>query len=594
MAVGTRSGMGAIVDANGATFRVWAPFATAVHVGGDFNAWSATANALVSEGNGYWSTDVASVKPLSLYKYIVQGANGPQWKIDPYAVRLDATSTNCIVDDHVYAWTVNDYTTPPFNELVVYEMHVGTFFDQGAGGTLATAIAKLDYLRDLGINAIEFMPLGQFSGERSWGYNPDYPFAVDNGYGNCVDLKRFVDEAHRRGIIVIVDVVYNHFGDTDMWEFDGWAQDGHGGIYFYNDWRRVTPYGETRPDFGRGEVRQYLRDNAMMWLEDYRIDGLRWDATAWIRNVYGNQGDPGNDLPDGWGLMQWINNEKDRATPWKISIAEDLRGNSYITKGTGAGGAGFSSQWSTGEFLRPVRDAVITGDDNARNMYAVRDAIAQRFDVSAFTRAIYTENHDEDANGSERLPELIWPGNAGSWFSRKRSTLAAGIVMTSPGIPMIFNGQEFLADSYFTDGVPLNWARLTEFAGVHAFYTDLIRLRRNWFNNTRGLSGQNLNVHHVDNESKVIAYHRYENGGGGDDVIIVANFANRSYESYTIGFPRAGSWYVRLNSDYGGYGNGDYGNAPGYDTSAGRDGRDGMPYNANVGIGPYTILILSQ
>jgi 1,4-alpha-glucan branching enzyme len=587
--------MGAIGGPDGVTFRVWAPFASAVHVAGTFNGWSMTSAALVSEENGFWSVDVSGARPGDQYKFVIGGPVSP-WKVDPYAVRFEGNPLNAVVDDHAYAWTVNSYRTPSWEELVVYELHIGTFNDpQGGGqGTLATAAQKLDYLLDLGVNAIEFMPLGEFSGVHSWGYNPAYPFAVDNAYGNCVDLKRFVDEAHRRGIIVIMDVVYNHFGQTDLWQFDGWNRDGNGGIYFYNDWRRVTPFGDTRPDYGRGEVRQYLRDNALMWLEQYRFDGLRFDATAWIRNVYGNQDDPGSDLADGWSLMQWINNEKDSRTSWKISIAEDLRGNSYITRPTSAGGAGFSSQWSTGEFLRPIREALVGGADEMRNMYAVRDAIVQRFNESALTRVISTDNHDEDANGQQRLPEMIWPGNAGSWHSRKRSTLGAGLTLTAPGIPLLFNGQEFLADRYFTDAQSLDWGRLSQFPGVHRFYRDLIRLRRNWFNNTRGLRGENVNVFHVNNDGKMLAFHRWAEGGPGDDVVIVANFANRAYSSYTVGFPRGGSWYVRLNSDWAGYGNGDYGDVAGYDTAAFANGADNMPASGNVGIGPYTLLILSQ
>ncbi len=104
--------------------------------------------------------------------------------------------------------------------------------------------------------------------------------------------------AHAHGIAVLVDVVYNHFGpgDLDLWQFDGWSENGMGGIYFYNDWRAKTPWGDSRPDYGRGEVRQYLRDNALMWLEEYRVDGLRWDSTLYIRNVEGNNNNPANDL----------------------------------------------------------------------------------------------------------------------------------------------------------------------------------------------------------------------------------------------------------------------------------------------------------
>src|SRR5205823_1532157 len=139
----------------------------------------------------------------------------------------------------------------------------------------------------------------------------------------------------------------------------------------------------------------------------------------------------------------------------------------------------------------------------------------------------------------------------------------------------------------------LDWGRLNQFPGVHQFYRDLIRLRRNWFNNTRGLRGENVNVFHVNDDAKVLAFHRWADGGPGDDVVIVGNFANRAYGSYTIGFPRGGSWYVRLNSDWSGYGNNDYGNVAGYDTTAFASGADNMPACGNVGIGPYTLLVLS-
>jgi 1,4-alpha-glucan branching enzyme len=167
------------------------------------------------------------------------------------------------------------------------------------------------------------------------------------------------------------------------------------------------------------------------------------------------------------------------------------------------------------------------------------------------------------------------------------------MVFTAPGIPMIFQGQEFLEDGYFQDTVPLDWARLQAFDGINLLYRDLIRLRRNWSNRTRGLRGQHINVHHVNNTDKVIAFHRWENGGPGDDVVIIANFADRSYDSYTVGMPRDGQWCVRFNSDWQGY-SADFGNHLGYDTMAGGDPMDNMPFQANVGIGPYSILVLSQ
>lgn len=398
-----------------------------------------------------------------------------------------------------------------------------------------------------------------------------------------------------RGSRSIMDVVYNHLGprDLDLWRFDGWTDDDHDGdIYFYDDARARTPWGGTRPDYGRGEVRQYLRDNALFWLNKYRLDGLRFDSVVNIRNRNGNNNDPANDLPDGWNLLQWINDEIRPSQPWKITNAEDLQNSEWITKDTGAGGAGFGSQWDAG-FVHPIRDAIIVGDDSLRDMWAVRDALCHRYDGDAARRVIYTESHDEVANGHARVPEEIWPGNAGSWFSRKRSTHGAALVFTAPGIPMIFQGQEFLEDKYFKDTVPLDWTKLVTFAGIHLLYRDLIRLRRNWFNQTAGLRGQFLNVHHVNNTHKVIAYHRREKGRPGDDVVVVASFANRGYDSYALGLPRAGQWRVRFNSDWQGY-SADYGNQAGYDTWTSPGPMDGMPFQGNVGLGPYSVLILSQ
>jgi 1,4-alpha-glucan branching enzyme len=485
------------------------------------------------------------------------------------------------------------FTTPPWNETVIYQMHVGTFNDTAGGtpGNFNSVIARLDQVQALGANAVQVLPINEFAGDFSWGYNPADPYSVESIYGGMNEYKRFINEAHARGLAVIQDVVHNHYGpsDLEMWQFDGWQQNNKGGIYFYQDFRSSTPWGDTRPDYGRGEVRTFIRDNIMSWLQEFRVDGLRWDSTVNIRNT--NNG-MGSDIPDGWSLMQYCNNEIDASQGWKISIAEDLQNNDFITKTTGAGGAGFDSQWDA-RFVHPIRDAIITGTDSNRNMFSVRDAISAYYNGSATQRVIYTESHDEVANGKSRVPEEIWPGNAGSWASKKRSTLGAGLVMTSPGIPMIFQGQEVLEDGFFADTDPVDWTKATTYAGIQTMYRDLIRLRRNWFDTTRGLRGNNTNVHHINNTNKVIAYHRWQNGGARDDVIIVANFGNASYNSYNIGFPRAGTWRVRFNSDWNGYSS-DFANTNSYDTTAFSGAKDGMGFNGNIGIGPYSIIIMSQ
>jgi 1,4-alpha-glucan branching enzyme len=311
-----------------------------------------------------------------------------------------------------------------------------------------------------------------------------------------------------------------------------------------------------------------------------------------IRNRNGKNNDPDGDIPDGWGLMQWINNEIHADQPWKLTIAEDMQNNDWITKGTGEGGTGFSAQWDA-DFVHSIRNAIIPANDADRNMLAVPDTLYHRYNGDAMQRVVYTESHDEVANGKSRVPEEIWPGNAANWFSRKRSTLGAALVFTAPGIPMIFQGQEFLEDGYFHDQDPLDWKKLQDYGGINQLYRDLIRLRRNWYNGTRGLRGQHIHVYHVNNSDKVIAFHRWENGGPGDDVIVIANFANCTYDSYTIGMPRDGWWRVRFNSDWQGYSD-DFHNQPGYNTTAGSGSVGTMPCRANVGIGPYSVLILSQ
>jgi 1,4-alpha-glucan branching enzyme len=602
IATSSHSGMGAIPYPGGTAFRVWAPHADRAYVAGTFNNWSKTANPLASEGNGYWSADVAGARAGDEYKYVLLNGFQELWRIDPYARHVTSSVGNGIIADASFDWGPEPYHTPPWHEMVVYEMHVGTFNDQPGGppGNLNEAIARLPYLRDLGVTALELMPPYEFAGGFSWGYNPAYLFAIESDYGGPCALKEFVKAAHSLGMAVIFDVVYNHFGpsDLDLWQFDGWSENGSGGIYFYKGAQGNTPWG-PRPDYGRPEVRQFIRDNALMWLEEYWVDGLRWDATAYIRNAFGNDNNPANDLPAGWSLMQWINDEIDAEQPWKISIAEDMRNNPWLTRSTGAGGAGFDGQWD-GQFVEQIREAIITPDDESRAMGTVRDAILHRFEdpdaregFDVFERIIYTESHDEVANGKARLPEEIWPGNAGSWASRKRSTLGAALVMTSPGIPMIFQGQELLEDKWFRDVDPIDWSRKETYSGILAIYRDLIRLRRNGSGSTRGLTGQGVDVYHVNDADKVIAFHRWNQGGPGDSVVVVANMANRSYDGYTIGLPRGGLWKVRFNSDWGGY-DPDFGNQPSYDTIADGGDKDGLPYHGNIGIGPYSVVILSQ
>jgi 1,4-alpha-glucan branching enzyme len=540
--------MGVSLLDQGAGFAVWAPHADAVSVVGTFNNWDESQHKLERGEGGLWTTIVEQAEQGHEYKYIVYNGAQRLERNDPYAREVTNSAGNTVVHNPAFDWKVGDFRMDHWNELVIYELHIGTFHRPHPQqvGTFIDVIEKLEYLQWLGINAIEIMPSAEFAGDLSWGYNPAHPFAVESAYGGPVALKQLVDAAHAAGIAVIMDVVYNHFGpsDLDLWQFDGWSENDKGGIYFYNDHRSSTPWGDTRPDYGRAEVRKYIFDNAMMWIDEYRMDGLRYDMTLFMRSI---RGDGASDLPDGWSLAQWINGELASRFPHKITIAEDLRSNDAITKPDKWGGANFDSQWDEG-FVHPIRHAIITVEDSHRSMPSVRDAILHRYNHDAFERVVYTESHDEVANGKARVPSEISPQDPDSWHARRRSTLGAALTFTVPGIPMIFQGQEFMRRGWFDDARPIDWSRAEQKPGVLRLYRDLALLRRNVDGFTAGLTGQRVEVFHCNDEWKVIAFRRWRDGGRGDDTLVVANFSTNDYTDYRIGAPHQGSWQLRLDT----------------------------------------------
>ena len=590
------AGMGAIITDQGTAFRVWAPNAKKMFVTGSFADWDEKAHPLTSEDNGYWYGFVKKAKTGDEYKFCIVDAEGnSHLKNDPYAKVVTNSIGNSVIVDPAYDWADDDYQLPSWNDLVIYELHTGTFNvkKKGRPGNFKSLIEKLPYLQQLGISAIELLPVAEFPGDFSWGYNPAHPFALEENYGKPADLKDLVKAAHQHGIGMILDVVYNHFGpsDLDMWRFDGWGENDGGGIYFYNDWRADTPWGSTRPDYGRPEVQQYIRDNAMMWLDEYRFDGLRLDGTMFMRNTEGMNQDPAKDIPEVWEFFQSFNRELSERFPNKIIIAEDLMDNHWITKGIDEGGAGFDAQWWS-DFVHPVRSIIIEPDDEQRNMDKLAEVIAFPPE-EAFKRVIYTESHDEVANGSARVPEEIWPEHADSYYAKKRSFLGAGIALTSPGIPMMFQGQEFAEDHWFSDDNPLDWDRAKQYKGITQMYTDLIKLRRDFQATTTGLKGPHVQVYHKNKQGKVIAYQRWQDGGPGDTTIVLVNLFDQTYTGYTVGLPQAGDWQLRFNSDWKGY-NEEFTNEPTFTVTAQEGETDGMPYYGLVDIGPYTVLVFSQ
>ena len=591
--------MGGLPLEGSTSFRVWAPNATGVSVVGEFNNWNPEAHPLEREEGGMWARTVDGASPGQQYQFEITNGEKCFRKNDAYAREIHPKTAFSVIYADNYEWKSAPAALPNWNEWVIYELHVGTFAHgpHNSPGRFPQVMGRLPYLKNLGVNAIEIMPPMAFPGERSWGYSLTNPFAVESSYGGANELKQMIDAAHGQGIAVILDVVYNHFGpdNLDLWQYDGWSENNKGGIYFYNDHRSWTPWGENRPDYGRGEVRQYIRDNAVMWLEEFRVDGLRFDSTLHIRNAHGDNGNPETDIAEGWSLLQWLNDEVQRLFPGRITIAEDLMQNHWLTRPVKEGGAGFGTQWD-GAFVHPVRENVVKIGDEERSMVEIARAVQFRYNEDSIQRVIYSESHDEDANGKARIPHEIDPGDTAGYFARKRSTLAAGLVLTTPGIPMLFEGQEFLEDGWFRDDKALDWAKLETFQGINRLYHDLIHLRRNLYGNTKGLLGPFVRVHHLNDQDKVIAFHRWAEGGAKDDVIVVASFTHRSFDdNYRVGLPRAGDWIIRFNSDWKGYSPDfhDVGNPDGK-VVAEKEPRDGCEFSGGFSLPAYGLLILSQ
>ncbi len=533
----------------GTTFRVWAPNAESVAVTGTFNRWNDSRHRLVREkANGWWSLDVDGAKPGDEYLYVI---NGKLKRKDPRSRKVtDSAGNSVIYDPEAFDWSGDDFTSSAsLKDLVIYQMHIGSFFDpdptDGKPGTFRDAIRKLDHIKELGANAILLMPVNEFAGRHSWGYNPSDLFAIESAYGGPDGLKEFVKEAHRRGLAVHMDIVHNHYGpgDLHLYDFDGSGGGQKPGIYFYNDPARAdTPWG-PRPDFGQPQVRSFIRDNVRMWFDEYRIDGLRWDSTVNIRAVQ----DGAVVNPEGEDLLHRLGRMIRQEYPGKVNVAEDSVGDPR-----------FDSSWEYGFHHSGDRQAgvvpqLVKPSDAARQ---VSDLASRIKSPLGFRRVIYSENHDETGklNNHRRLLYDADPADPQSLTARRKAALAAVLTLTSPGIPLVFMGQELSEDKEFHDDHPLNWQRGP--AAFHAFqlYRDLIRLRRNLDGRSTALTGTHTRVVKQDDDLDLLAYRRYIPGRPKDDIYVVVNASGETVRDRKVTFPQAGEWTLLVNTDDPKYG----------------------------------------
>ncbi len=322
--------MGANLIADGATFRVWAPNASAVHVRGDFNNFEIRDDAaLISDGNGHWRGFIPGVQDRQHYKLWIDGQAGPGYKRDPYARELTSDSSDCIVRSPAFPWHETGFVTPQFSDFLIYQLHVGAFYTPHwprHTGMFLDVMDKIPYLDDLGVSVLQLMPIQEFPGDFSLGYNgvdyfsPEMAFAVSDDrlaryvaranelleakglspfeeehlHGEMNQLKVLIDLCHAYGLAVVLDLVFNHagggFGTESLWFFD--RQNGsedtppkYWNSLFFSD---KTWAGGNVFNFQSDGVRQFLINNALFLLDEYRVDGFRYDEVSVIdSNGYG-------------------------------------------------------------------------------------------------------------------------------------------------------------------------------------------------------------------------------------------------------------------------------------------------------------------
>lgn len=424
-------------------FVVWAPRREAVAV--QLVAPQKRLLPMKREERGYWRTEAEGIVPGTFYYYQLDGdllRPDPASQSQPRGVH-EVSQT---IDHTAFNWQSAGWENLPLEDYRIYELHVGTFTPEG---TFSSAIARLRYLKELGINAIELMPVAQFPGDRNWGYDGVYPFAPQSSYGGVDGLKSLVDACHREGIAVVLDVVYNHFGPEGNYTRDF-------APYFTDKYR--TPWGEAMnfDEAGSAGVRNFFIENALYWFREYRIDALRLDA---IHAIYD------------FGAKHFLAELAERRAefarqqgrPYYLIAESDLNDVRVINPPE-KGGHGLDAQWSD-DFHHTVH-TLLTGEQtgyyrdfgSAEQLAKVlREGYAYSWDYSRFRQryhgsyagdrppsqfVVCSQNHDQVGNRmlGERLCQLV------EFESLK---LAAAATILSPYIPLLFMGEEFAASTPF-------------------------------------------------------------------------------------------------------------------------------------------------
>lgn len=586
----TGTPMGANLIADGATFRVWAPNAKAVHVildfkNNDLKKEIKEDNLLNRFDNGHWVGFVPGIRDRQLYMFYVVGNGSEGPKRDPYARELqEPYPWKCVIRRTDFPWHETGYLTPRFENFLIYQLHVGTFFTPNLpnkGGTFLDVAQKLPYLSSLGITAVQLLPIQEFQTEFSLGYNgTDYfspemdyavkdkdlepyaervnellkakglqPYDINDLHGEMNQMKALIDLCHIYGIAVLLDVVYNHaggsFGDESIYFLD--RQPTEGGFWNSLYFTDKDHAGGLVFDFGKPEVRSFLIENAKFFLEEYKVDGFRYDQVSVIDH---------DGAPHGWSFCQDLNSTLRYHKPGVLDKAEYWNVNPHIVKPVPEG-AGFDTSLTDGLRIA-IRDVIGNAsqpDERPLNMGGLAGSLWPAGFKEHWQFVQGPENHDLVYQGRDhRVVRLGDPSDPRSWFGRSRARVATGISLTAPGIPMLFMGQEFLEDKQWSDnfeyhkGLLLYWDGLSKGdKQMHdhlRFIRELIHLRWKY----PALRGQGFRVIYTHDKDRVLVFHRWVDGEGRD-VVVVIHLGNVNRFGYHIGFPREGFWAEVFNSD---------------------------------------------
>jgi 1,4-alpha-glucan branching enzyme len=557
-------------NVTGTSFAVWAPNARGVRVLGDFDYWSGRAFPMRSMGSsGVWELFIPNVLDGAHYKFQILGADGEfRDKADPMAFAAEVPpATASVVFTARHEWQDSGWLARRAQQkwesspMSVYEVHLGSWRQGLSYRELATELT--DYVRDAGFTHVEFLPVAEHPFGGSWGYQVSSYFAPTSRFGSPDDFRYLVDALHQAGIGVIVDWVPAHFPKDAfaLARFDGTA------LYEHADPRRgeQPDWGTYVFDFGRREVRNFLVANALYWLEEYHIDGLRVDAVAsmlyldysrkegeWLPNVYG-----GRENLDAVQFLQEMNATVYRRVPGAITIAEESTSWPGVTRPTHLGGLGFGFKWNMGwmhDTLEYISKAPIFRQYHHSEMtFSMVYAYSENF--------ILPLSHDEVVHGKGSLVNKV-PGDR--W--QQMATLRAlyGYMWAHPGKQLIFQGSEFGQGGEWSESRSLDWWLLdgADHAGVLRLVSDL----NNVYRESRAVWSQDTSpdgfgwIDANDAAGNVFSFLRW--GDDGSVLACLANFSPVPHESYRVGLPRTGRWDEVLNTDaeiYGGSGVGNLG-----------------------------------